>query len=169
MSTEPTARREDDTDVNAAFLEAVRTTRERTQRASIIYDALVNTGRLHEAGLRVTTYRCPERCTLLDLVDSPEGLLVGFPRYKTSPSTTEETSNASGRRKNTEDGWRRWGRHAAFVESVSNVPLSCDHLRMVPLTDDAVRADLAAGHVEVIVRGDGSRYATRTAGTGGIR
>ena len=131
---------------------------ERSQLASEIYGALKSSGQLHRH--RLLTYRCPQRCTLLEIVDAgPEGRIIGFPRYKTSRDQTERTSTESGRAKNTEDGYRRWKQHAAFEESVSRPPLSCDHLRSVPLEDDAIAADLAARHAEVVVRPDGSRYA----------
>ena len=145
---------------NAAFLAAVRASRERTEFASSIYDALLTQG--EASAHRVTVYRCEmRRCTLLDLIDTPEGMIVGFPRYKTSVQQTEQTSSESGRRANTEDGYRRWKRHAAFVEHVSNPPLSCDDLHNVPLSDEAIRADLEARHSEVLVRKDGTRYAVR--------
>ena len=137
----------------------LRAAQQRSEQATQLYIALTTTGRLHEF-LRLT-YRCPNRCALLHLVDTPDGLLVGFPRFKTSPTETERTSNESGRAKNTEDGHRRWRQHAAYIETVSRPPLSCDDLHNVPLEDDALTADLDAGHTEVIVRPDGTRYAVR--------
>jgi len=143
-----------------ALLEAIRTQPERTRFASGVYTALLAGG--HLRSVKPLQYRCEHRCGLLDVFWTADGeLIVGFPRYKTSPATTEQTSTESGRQKNTEDGWRRWKRHAAFAESVSNPPLSCDHLHNVPMSDDAIRADLDARHAEVIVRRDGSRYAVR--------
>ena len=130
----------------------------RSELASDIYGALKSTGQLHRH--RMVTYRCSHRCVLLEVVDGgAEGLIIGFPRYKTSPEQTEATSNESGRRKNTEDGYSRWKQQAGFAENVSRPLLSCDHLRSVPLEDDAIAADLAARHAEVVVRPDGSRYA----------
>lgn len=137
----------------------LRRAAERSAQASALYVALRNTGQLHEH-LRLT-YRCPQRCALLHLVDTPDGLLVGFPRFKTSPEETERTSSEAGRAKNTEDGHRRWRQHAAYIDNVSRPPLSCDHLHNVPLEDAAIAADLDQGHTEVTVRPDGSRFAVR--------
>lgn len=134
---------------------------ERTALASTLYEALVSSGKLHAAPTRTLTYRCDdERCTLLDVITTTSSeIIIGFPRYKTSPGHTEATSNDSGRKKNTEDGYRRWKRHAAFGDQVSRPMVSCDHIRGVTLEDDDVQADRTQGHAEVIVRANGSRYA----------
>ena len=125
--------------------------------ASNIYTALRNTGQLHEH--RLVAYRCEERCGLLDVVESPNGLIIGFPRHKTSPSVTTASSSAEGRARNTEDGDRKWRTQAGFIESVSRPVLSCDHVDRAVLEDADLRSDLDAGHTEVVVRRDGSRYA----------
>lgn len=142
---------------NEAFLQALRQSRERTELASNIYAALKSTGSLSRHRLMV--FRCERRCALLDIIETPDGTMIGFPRYKTSPASTEEASNEDGRRANTEDGWRRWKERAAFAENVSNPPLSCDHMHNVPVSDESISAHLSSGHAEVIVRRDGTRYA----------
>lgn len=131
---------------------------ERTLLASSIYAALLNRGELHQH--RHLTYRCSvERCSVLEVIAVGESdLILAFPRYKTSPGETERSSSESGRMKNTDDGYRRWRNRAAFIESVMTPPLSCDHLRSVPLADSALDEDLLAQHTLVMVRPDGSRY-----------
>lgn len=136
---------------------------DRSKRATWLYCMLLETGELRSIRVRCLTYRCAQgRCAVLDVFEVPgEGLAVGFPRYKTSPQPSDRASNESGRAKNTEDGWRRWRRWAIFADSISSPPLLCDHLREVWLAGDAMVADWDAGHTEVRVRRDGSRYAVK--------
>jgi len=142
---------------NDAFLAAVRASRDRTHEASEIYAALRSTGRM--ASVSPLTYRCQSRCALLDVITTPAGdVIVGFPRFKTSPGMTTATSSASGRERNTEDGWGKWKARAAYRMNVSRPSLSCDHLHQVVLEDEGLDCDVRAGHAEVIVRRDGTRY-----------
>ena len=93
-------------------------TSERNRRAADIYAALKRTGRLRTVRPEPLTYWCAARCSLLDVITLPDGagVILGVPRYKTSPgSTTDATSSASGRKDNTEDGWRRWKEHANLL------------------------------------------------------
>lgn len=122
--------------------------KDRTALAESVYDALEAPGKL--SSHRVLTYRCPRRCRLLEVIVTPQGLLLAFPRYKMSPTVNAERSSESGRAKNTEDGDRRWRRRAFFAESVGNCPLNCDHVREV-LELERIDADRAAGLTEVVV------------------
>lgn len=129
-------------------------TRDRNAQARAVYDALRTTGKV--SSHRLLTYRCPRRCLLLDVVNTPDGLILHRPRYKLSPRLNAESSNESGRTKNTEDGDRRWTANTGFVESWGNVPLTCDHLR-VTLDLAELQHDLDARHAEITVRADGER------------
>lgn len=129
-------------------------TRERNALAAAVYDALRATGKL--SSHRLLSYRCPRRCLLLDVVNTPNGLILHRPRYKLSPQVNAESSNASGRSKNTEDGDRRWRANTGFVETWGNVPMSCDHVR-VTLNLDELQADLDARHAEVTLTSSGER------------
>lgn len=134
-----------------------------TKQAELIYNTLLSKGDLHSRrrNVQCLSYRCAEHgCGLLDVITTPSGVvIVGFPRYKTSPEWTVESSSEDGRTANTEDGDRHWRCHAGPMSAVSNPTLNCDHLRSVLLLDADLQRDLAAGHAEVRVRRDGSRYA----------
>lgn len=130
------------------LLELFRLNDERATLADSIYAALRSAGWL--TSHRVLTYRCSQRCLLLDVVVTPQGTLLAFPRYKLSPALNAESSSESGRAKNTEDGDRRWRGRAFFAESVGNCPLNCDHVRAV-LELDRIDADLDAGRSEVTI------------------
>ena len=133
----------------------------RTELANTIYDNYLQTGRLPgQLRLRLT-YRCHrKRCAVMHVIDLPDGRVFGFPRYKTSAAVTTATSSESGRENNTEDGDRRWKSHATLVERVvSNATLACDHVNGITLDAAAIEEDLTAGHAQVRVRPDGSRYA----------
>lgn len=129
----------------------------RAARALQVYEALVQTGKLHSSRVRCMTYRCASHgCTVLDVFEVPgEGVVVGVPRYKTSRKTTEETSSGSGRQANTEDGERRWRRHATFWDGFDR-SLACDHLNQVTVSAGVLMADWEARRTEVRVRPDGS-------------
>jgi hypothetical protein len=146
-------------DFAAAIRQQVAEREARIEHATQIYEALKTYGQLHSH--RLLTYRCQAgRCTLLDVVDgAAPGLILGFPRYKTSPAKTEVSSTQSGRRKNTEDGDRHWKGRGFFGNDFSGaLPLNCDHTYNVSLSHEVLTAHLEAGHSEVIVRTDGTLY-----------
>lgn len=133
-----------------------------------LYRALLSSGRL--SGLRRLTYRCAtHRCTLLDAVDTPMGILLHQIRFKQSNEINQERSSESGRRANTTDGDRHWRERTYWLpESALNWPqdlggqaLTCDHVGVpyVLLRAGDFHEDWDAGHAEVRVRVDGSRYA----------
>jgi hypothetical protein len=125
--------------------------------ATAVYTGLRNSG--GASTHRVLAYLCAQnRCLLLEIIAVPGGqLLYGWPRYKTSPEYTQEHSTESGRRANTEDGEGHW-RVLAMWGPVGHPNLQCDHVPMKVLEDGAVESDLAAGHAEVLVRKDGTRF-----------
>ncbi len=143
---------------NDAFRADERAVRDRTHEASGIYAALESTGRM--ASVSPLTYRCQRRCALLDVITLPDGagVIVGFPRYETSPGMTAAFSSARGRERNTEDGLGKWKVRASYRVDVGRLALSCDHLHWVVLEAEDLDGDVRAGHTEIIVRRDGTRY-----------
>lgn len=88
-------------------------------------------------------------------------------RYKRSVSVNESGSSAEGRRANTFDGERHWRDQTYFLTDSAlswrgvagaGQALVCDHVLDQVLTADRFAADFDAGHTEVRVRPDGSRY-----------
>lgn len=137
--------------------------------AAELYRALLTSGRL--SGLRRLTYRCATeaRCTLLDAVETPLGLVMHQVRYKYSAGENLERSSESGRAANTYDGANHWRERSYFVEQSALSPsflgddgahleVTCDHVLAHPLTADDFHADWEAGHAEVRVRPDRTRY-----------
>jgi len=103
--------------------------------ADRIYDALVKTRTISKRALLTYRFgRC--RCAVLHVIESPNGVILGFPRYKMSRSLNSETSNASGRANNTEDGDRHWKQHAGYFVSDVNIELRCDHARKTINTNE---------------------------------
>jgi hypothetical protein len=139
--------------------------------AADLYRALLVSGRL--SGLRRLTYRCDrqrQRCLLVDALDTPLGLVLHHVRYKYSGTENEKRSNASGRGKNTYDGENHWRERTYFAEESAladpdddmlRLALTCDHVLDQLLSAPEFYADWNAGHTEVRVRADGSRYAVR--------
>ena len=150
--------------------------------AESLYVALIsNPGRLSQ--LRRLTYRCAKhRCLLLDVVETPLGVVLHQKRFKQSAEVNEGRSNEAGRAKNTFDGDNHWKPRTYWLnESAlslsddprSNQPLNCDHVGPRPgglrdselgVQDVVLRAqdfaaDWSARHAEVRVQRDGSRYA----------
>lgn len=153
--TKPNAPTAEDLEVVRALFD-----RSRTEQATALYDVLVRTDELHSSRVHCLTYRCERRCSLLDVFDAgPFGTIIGFPRYKTSPQATERTSTESGRAVNTEDGFRRWNRHAGQGSSDWDIGVNCDHLHNVILNGLDIADDYANGRTEITVRRDGSRCA----------
>lgn len=135
-----------------------------------LYRALLTSGRLPQ--LRRLTYRCAtNRCLLLDVVDTPLGVVLHQKRFKHSESENLARSNAAGREHNTFDGDRKWMPRTYFLESSAlsildgtrtpSQGLSCDHVLDRPLAAVDFHDDWQAGHAEIRVRVDGSRYAVR--------
>lgn len=125
-----------------------------------LYRALLTSGRLSE--LRRLTYRCrAHRCTLLDAVETPLGIVCHQTRYKYSPGENARRSNAEGRAKNTADGDRHWIPHTYFLESSAlaypddtptrRLDVTCDHVLAHPLTAPDFRRDWDAGTTEVLL------------------
>lgn len=132
------------------FLRRVRDEADqRTALASAAYEALKGAGRLRAH--RLLTYRCARRCLLVDVLNFPQGVVFHTPGYKLSPSVNTDTSNASGRAKNTIDGARRWKAHTYFAQECVNVTANCDHVQNLVLEKDEIQADLDAGHAEVVL------------------
>ncbi|WP_137875255.1 hypothetical protein [Rhodococcus sp. Q] len=111
--------------------------------ANVIYDALVATGAVAErAAVTYRFRRC--RCAVLHVIEAPNGVILGFPRYKAAPAANLDDSNESGRANNTEDGNRRWRRHAAYF--VADLPFEarCDHSRKM-LNTNEIRDSIRPG------------------------
>lgn len=127
--------------------------------------------------LRRLTYRCADRkrCLLLDAVAVAETILFHQKRFKNSNEVNQRRSNEAGRSKNTFDGDRHWMPRSYFIgQSALAYPdgnptprqsLQCDHVGVLADGNDLTlsardfHTDWRDGHAEVIVRGDGTRYA----------
>lgn len=140
--------------------------------AADLYRALLVSDRLPT--LRRLTYRChAHRCLLLDAVDTPLGVIVHEGARKFSPMVNHRRSNPGMRASRTVDGFRHWKSNTYFLlgsalgyspAALPGVPapptdVSCDHVLAHKLDPQDFAADWAAGHAEVRVRADGSRYA----------
>ena len=140
----------------------------------ILYVALIgDPARLR--GLRRMQYRCADRCLLLDAVAVLETILLHQKRYKNSGAVNQRRSNAAGRANNTSDGDNHWKPSTYFIESSAlaypddtpplQLGIQCDHIGVLvdgnglTLSAPDFHADWAAGHAEITVRRDGTRYA----------
>lgn len=122
---------------------------ERSAQADDVYRALKKTKRLSKQ--RSVTYLCGNghRCRLLDVVQTPTGLLLHVPRYKLSPGVNEESSNESGRAANTEDGDRHWRGHSFYADEAADLlTLTCDHVRDTIAVADVIK-DMQNGEREI--------------------
>lgn len=136
--------------------------------AGELYRALLVSDRLPT--LRRLTYRCAgHRCLLLDVVETPLGIVVHQKRYKLSAARNAERSSGAGRAAHTHDGANHWKARTYFIDTSAlamtagvraRLGIQCDHADAL-LMPSAFQADWQAGHTEVIVRQDGSRYAVR--------
>jgi hypothetical protein len=79
--------------------------------------------------LRVARIECAsDHRRLLDVWEENDGSRYYFrSRYVLSAGVNEATSNESGRRRNTEDGDRKWRGDAGPVEPDSTFLLTCQH------------------------------------------
>jgi hypothetical protein len=129
--------------------------------------------------LRRLTYWCDRqdgRCLLLDAVAVDATVLLHQKRYKYSDAVNERRSSEAGRARNTFDGQTHWkprtywiGQSAlAYPDDVgSQLSIQCDHVGVRPdgsevtLTARDFRDDWLAGHAEVRIRADGTRFAIR--------
>ena len=112
----------------------------RSELADAVYAAVNSTGQLPV--YRTLSYRCASRCLLLDIIDTPQGAIVHFPRFSRPPAANDARSSAEGRAANTEDGRNHWRARSAFLDDAgAQIELVCKHAQ--PLIDTArVRADL---------------------------
>lgn len=139
--------------------------------AAELYRVLLSSGRLSR--LRRLTYRCAAgRCTLLDAVETPLGIVLHQVRYKYSEGENLSRSSESGRAKNTYDGANHWRERSYFIEQSAlsatfigdtgaRLDVTCDHVLAHPIRAREFHADWTAGHAEVRVRANGSRYAVQ--------
>lgn len=146
--------------------------------AETLYVALVGDPKRMRQ-LRRLTYRCvTDRCLLLDAVQVADTVLLHQKVFKNSHEVNQRRSNEAGRKANTVDGDRHWKPWTYYIGqsalghpegsgSMAGQSLQCDHVGVTSGGSDFVlsvhdfHADWAAGHAEVQVRGDGSRYAVR--------
>lgn len=130
-------------------------------------------GRLRELRrLRYWCDRSDRRCLLLDAVGVLDTILMHQKRFKQSDEINERRSSAAGRTKNTFDGQGHWKPRTYFVDTsalalddpVARLAIQCDHVGVLPdgnevtLSPDSFWADWNAGHTEVRVRADGTRF-----------
>lgn len=146
---------------------------ERREQAPALYQAMLTSGRLPQQ--RRLTYRCTaRRCLLLDAVETPLGTLLHQDRYKYSEAENLRRSSESGRQKNTYDGATHWRERTYWLEQSAlahpsrpdviggetmRLGVSCDHVLDAQLTADEFVQHWQAGHAEVRIRPDGSRFA----------
>lgn len=128
-------------------------------------------------GLRRLQYRCSQRCLLLDAIELPGTVLLHQKRYKYSADLNEARSSDAGRAKNTFDGANHWRPRTYFIESSAlaypddrptpRLGIQCDHVGAtatgaeVTLLAPDFQSDWRAGHTDVTVRNDGTRFAVR--------
>lgn len=136
--------------------------------AGELYRALLVSGRL--PSLRRLTYRCVNRCLLLDAVELLElgTVLLHQKRYKLSDGYNGQASSPAGRAANTYDGDNHWKSRSYFIDNTLMLDVSpegvgqqlqCDHVPPMLLNPAQFQRDWTAGHAGVVVRADGSRYA----------
>lgn len=141
--------------------------------AAELYRAVMVSGRL--PALRRLTYRChARRCLLLDAVETPLGVVCHQIRFKQSDGVNEARSSATGRAKNTFDGNNHWRPRTYYVDvsalawpqtTGSRLSVQCDHVGVlsdgspVVVTAQEFEEHWQAGHTEIRMRADGSRYA----------
>lgn len=123
--------------------------------------------------LRRLTYRCEQRCLILDSIRvNPGTVLMHYEAWKYSPEANIRLSNEFGRARSTRDGNRRWrgqdfyaGEERTEPSDHPGIQLSCDHVGVLSdgsqlfLSLDDFYADWHSGHTEMRVRRDGTRYA----------
>lgn len=146
----------------------------------VLYIALVNDSK-RRAALHQLTYRCAhdDRCLLLDALEipGPERVLLHQKRFKNSDEVNRRRSSEAGRRANTVDGDRHWKPRTYYIgQSALDYPddrptprlsVQCDHVGVLPDGSDCTllatdfHADWQAGHSEVRMRADGTRFAVR--------
>lgn len=97
---------------------------------------------------RILTYRCPDRCLLLDVVASNIGTILYAPPYKLSQSINDTSSVPSARAERTSDGNRRWNARAMIANGF-DFGIQCDHVRDL-VTAKRLEVDLTAGTKEII-------------------
>lgn len=135
--------------------------------AAELYRALMVSGRL--PGTRRLTYRCAaHRCLLLDAVETPIGIVLHQTRYKYSEGENTQRSSEAGRARNTYDGATHWRERTYYIEQSAlahpddqptpQLGVTCDHVLEYLVTATEFRDDWSAGHAEVRVRADRSRY-----------
>lgn len=136
------------------------------------YQALVRSPQVRS--LRRLQYRCERRCQLLDAIETPQGIILHQIRFKQSHEVNQQRSNAAGRRANTVDGANHWKPRTYFIEVSAlgirqdpgpRLAIQCEHVGVtgdggeVALLATEFWDDWEAGHAEVRVRRDSSRYA----------
>jgi hypothetical protein len=135
---------------------ARRETKQRAASAAATYRALKDTRKL--SSHRIITYRCPDRCLLLDVLNLPAGVIFRQPGYKLPPAVNDATSSESGRAKHAGNG-NSWNPRTYFAEDCIYVSTDCAHVHQVVLDKTEIQADLDAGHCEMTVLADGERRA----------
>jgi len=128
--------------------EMLREYERRNDLAESLYPKLVKVAkrmRLHRL-----TYRCRNRCLLLDAIETPEGIVLHQKRYKLSDELNASTSTADGRRVNTYDGDDHWKSHTywAVPDELGNVRVQCDHI-IVDVRAAEFQADWGSGVNEI--------------------
>lgn len=118
------------------------------EASSAFYAELKSAGKLKDH--RAVAYRCPKRCLLVDVLTTPQGLIIHTPAYKLSPDLNEELSNEPGRAANTIDGNRKWKGHTFPISLAVNITCTCDHMRHL-LDVSTIQADTAARRGEVVL------------------
>jgi hypothetical protein len=122
-------------------------------------------------------YRCTSRCLLLDAIEAGESVLLHQKRYKNSDEINLRRSNEAGRARNTFDGDNHWKPRSYWIGQSAlahpedlpepRISLQCDHVGVLPdgseltLRASAFHEDWRAGHAEVRVRSDGSRFSVQ--------
>jgi hypothetical protein len=123
-------------------------------------------------------YRCSaHRCLLLDAIAIMDTILLHQQRYKHSESVNQCRSNAAGRTRNTFGEGTHWKPRSYFIGNSAlahpdDIPpqqlaIQCDHVGVTPngaiatLLATDFHSDWQAGHTEIAMRRNGTRYAVR--------
>jgi len=126
----------------------------RQEMADSLYPKLVKVAkrmRLHRL-----TYRCRNRCLLLDAIETPAGIVLHQKRYKFSDGLNASRSSADGRRVNTYDGDDHWKAHTyflsssalAFPDGLGVLGVQCDHF-IGSVSPAEFQADWGSGVSEI--------------------
>lgn len=113
------------------------------------YDFLRSEGKLNRR--RTIAYVCARDCLLLDVVRTPEGMIVHHPPYRLAPAANLALSSPEGRENNATDGANHWPEQTYFDRAAGpdHFTVRCRDLPDFMLAKARVLDDIAAGRKRV--------------------